>query len=236
MDETTIQEAMLCPEYEDTITLEKSNDITIGGTTEQRTAMFKSWARYFAEVENPLKTAANYNKGNYAPLDVVLNTIKPTLSKHGFGIFQIPTYANEAAEIQTMLIHDSGAYILFPALSIPVTKPDAQTVIAATTYGRRGALNAILGIYGEADDDGESAISNGKKGTKKPTAQKTLSEVQTVIDELLAVCTQKKEEGILPEKIYEIIEKETGSKNPMRISDVETANRVKEIVSKITKD
>ena len=62
------------------------NYIEIVGTYEMRKEMFAAWAQFVGEVANPLKTAANYNKGNYAPLDQVLNEIRPKLAEHGFGL------------------------------------------------------------------------------------------------------------------------------------------------------
>lgn len=65
--------------------------------------MFAAWSEYIGEVSNPLKTAANYNKGNYAPLDEVLNETRPLLAKHGFGIMQVPVADGNKVSLTTMI-------------------------------------------------------------------------------------------------------------------------------------
>ena len=118
----------------------------IVGTYEMRKEMFAAWAQFVGEVVNPLKTAANYNKGNYAPLDQVLNEIRPKLAEHGFGLMQNPVVDGNKVTITTILTFQNGACIVFPPLSMNAAKDDPQTLIATVTYARRAALNAIFAL------------------------------------------------------------------------------------------
>lgn len=146
------------------IALKNTEYIEIFGNEDQRVAMFKDWAAYIGEIQNPDNTAINpfFKKPDgsgslYAPLDEVLNNARPTLSKYGFGILQSPTAETGRVSVQTILVHKSGGIISFPALTIPISKNDAQGIIAAVTYARRGSLNPILVTHGETDDDGNTA-------------------------------------------------------------------------------
>jgi len=158
--------------------LSNTDQIEIIATEIQKQEMFKDWAGYIGEITNPATTAENPffkkdGKGSkYAPLDEVLNTTRPILAKYGFGIFQTPTYDKNTVSVKTILTHESGALIGFPTLSIPITKADAQGIISGITYGRRGALNSILGTHGEVDDDGNSVVGNDKKQTVTNTQPK----------------------------------------------------------------
>ena len=94
----------------------------------------------------------------YADLAEVLDTVKPTLAKHGFAVTQFPAYApNEGVVVvETVLLHRSGEYIA-GAVGVPLGgKKDAQAVGSAITYARRYSLAAVLGIS-QDDDDGNNA-------------------------------------------------------------------------------
>lgn len=168
------------------ITLKNAEYIEIFGNDEQRSEMFKDWAGYIGEIQNPDNTATNpfFKKPDgsgslYSPLDEVLNNARPTLSKYGFGILQSPTAETGRVSVQTILVHKSGGIISFPVLTIPVSKNDAQGVIAAVTYARRGSLNPILATHGETDDDGNTAVQG------KPTQPSNeLKDIKTNIIKL----------------------------------------------------
>lgn len=205
-----------------------SQYVEIKGTPEQVQEMFDAWSAYCGEVENPLKTAANYNKGNYAPLDEVLSTVKPVLAKHGFGFFQVPKTTEKGVSVSTVITYRNGAYMAFPELEIPVMKPDAQTIIAGTTYARRGSLNAILAIYGENDDDGNAASKGGKKKNPSKPDDGVDAELSAARTSVRQFCTQKVKDGGDKEAMYAIIKKYTGgSNNPMYLKSVEDCEKVK---------
>lgn len=200
----------------------------IVGTYEMRKEMFAAWAQFVGEVVNPLKTAANYNKGNYAPLDQVLNEIRPKLAEHGFGLMQNPVVDGNKVTITTILTFQNGACIVFPPLSMNAAKDDPQTLIATVTYARRAALNAIFALYGENDDDGNAASGSGKKKAAK------VSELAKKKQEVVELCRQRIAEGINKDTIYNIIkENNNGNRQPNAIPDVVTCDKVIEEINKL---
>ena len=204
------------------------NYTEIVGTYEMRKEMFAAWAQFVGEVVNPLKTAANYNKGNYAPLDQVLNEIRPKLAEHGFGLMQNPVVDGNKVTITTILTFQNGACIVFPPLSMNAAKDDPQTLIATVTYARRAALNAIFALYGENDDDGNAASGSGKKKSAK------VSELDKKKQEVVELCRQRIAEGINKDTIYNIIkENNNGNRQPNAIPDVATCDKVIEEINKL---
>ena len=198
------------------------------GTYEMRKEMFAAWAQFVGEVVNPLKTAANYNKGNYAPLDQVLNEIRPKLAEHGFGLMQNPVVDGNKVTITNILTFQNGACIVFPPLSMNAAKDDPQTLIATVTYARRAALNAIFALYGENDDDGNAASGSGKKKAAK------VSELDKKKQEVVELCRQRIAEGINKDTIYNIIkENNNGNRQPNAIPDVVTCDKVIEEINKL---
>ena len=178
--------------YEDIDINAKS--IQIFGTQEQRQEMFSSWAKYFSEVTNPENTVVNtFFKAKYSPLNEVLNTVRPILGKYGFGIFQTPSFNGTDCSVNTILTHESGAFMSFPALTNKPTKQDVQGMGSTLTYLRRFALNSIAGVMGEVDDDGNAASSSGGKDTN--AKQGSAKKPETSHDKLRDLCRTKMAEA-----------------------------------------
>jgi hypothetical protein len=137
----------------------------------------KALASFQAEVKNPPNTADNpFYKSKYAPLQDVLNVVRPLLSKHGLSILQIPSSDGETVSVTTLLMHSSGEWIQTDPLVLKTDKPTAQGAGSAITYARRYSLSAVLGISSEDDDDGNIAT-----GTKHETNNLiTKSQKQTI--------------------------------------------------------
>ena len=107
-------------------------------------------------------------------------------------------------------------------------KDDPQTLIATVTYARRAALNAIFALYGENDDDGNTASGSGKKKAAK------VSELAKKKQEVVELCRQRIAEGINKDTIYNIIkENNNGNRQPNAIPDVVTCDKVIEEINKL---
>lgn len=91
---------------------------------------------------------------NYAPLDSILAAVRGPLSGNGLAIVQVL----DEGTLVTSLIHESGAQIT-GKVGLPDTR-DIQAFGSAVTYLRRYALQAVLGIAAEDDDDGNRAAGN----------------------------------------------------------------------------
>jgi hypothetical protein len=90
----------------------------------------------------------------YAPLDTVLAAVRAPLAANGLAIVQIL----DGPALVTTLLHESGAS-LSGRVDLPPTQ-DVQGLGSAITYLRRYALQAMLGIAAEDDDDGNRASGN----------------------------------------------------------------------------
>lgn len=156
-------------------------------------------AKFQGEISNPgnsttvtvkTKTGGQYNY-KYAPLDEILNLVRPILSKNSLSVVQAPSGSGNDIIITTILLHSSGEWIEFPQLSLKADNATPQAAGSAITYGRRYALSAVLGIASEDDDDGSGkgleTTGEDKPGTtqttntssnQSPTTQKLLSDKQ----------------------------------------------------------
>jgi hypothetical protein len=103
------------------------------------------------------KTAINpFFESKYAPLDEIIDATKDALAANGICSMQMPTVIEAKFVLVTRLGHSSGEWIQFD-YPITTTKQDAQGYGSAVTYARRYALQAILGVAAETDDDGNAA-------------------------------------------------------------------------------
>lgn len=111
-----------------------------------------------AEIEQPKKTATNpHFRNKYAPLGEVLRVALACLPKHGLSISQgCAPVAGQYVNVTTTMMHKSGQWCRHECV-MPLEKATAQAVGSAMTYGRRYGLEAILGLDGQDDDDGEHA-------------------------------------------------------------------------------
>lgn len=91
---------------------------------------------------------------NYAPLDSIFDKVRQPLANNGLAIAQ----TLDDGWLVTWLIHESGAY-LTGRIALPPFE-DIQGLGSAITYLRRYALQAMLGIAAEEDDDGNRASGN----------------------------------------------------------------------------
>lgn len=132
--------------------------------------------KFQENVKNPKNTANNpYFKSKYAPLDEVINTIKPLLAENGLSYIQTPGGDGEHITVTTMLMHSSGEWIESDPLVLKADKATAQGAGSAITYARRYSLCAVLGITSEDDDDGNIA-----SGTINTDSNKKDMEADTI--------------------------------------------------------
>lgn len=112
-------------------------------------------------IEGAIKDSSNpHFKSKYADLASVWTAWQKVGPANGLAVMQFPGQcADSRMEMVTLITHSSGQWIK-STLSIPLQKVDAQGYGSATTYARRYALSAAVGIAPE-DDDGNAA-SNPK--------------------------------------------------------------------------
>lgn len=154
--------------------------------SESITEIAVALAKFQGEVDNPINTAVNpFFGSNYAPLDTILSTVRPVLSKHGLSIVQIPGSVENNITVTTILFHESGEYLESEPLVLRMDKMTAQGAGSAITYARRYALSAILGVASEDDDDGNAAAYGGA------TSSADLSEEEIKLETVVELATSK---------------------------------------------
>ena len=122
-------------------------------------ALAKALSAAQGEVEGAVKGKENPAfRSKYADLAAVWDACREALTKHGLAIVQSPgPCADGRMEMTTLLAHSSGEWMR-GTLTIPLAKVDAQAYGSATTYARRYALAAFVGVAPE-DDDGNAAAA-----------------------------------------------------------------------------
>ena len=104
-------------------------------------------------------------KNRYATLGQLIEFSRPTLEKHGLCVIQSPITGEvnqPAVGIQTMILHNSGEFIILSPFLMKVSEPNkaqswAQVIGSVITYGRRYGYAAALGLITDEDMDGNTA-------------------------------------------------------------------------------
>lgn len=136
-------------------------------TSESITEIAKAMSAFQGEIKQPDKSADNpFFKSKYVPLNKVIAAFKESGPKHGLSFLQYPVNGEHSIGVETLLMHTSGEWIKFEPFFLPIDKPTAQGAGSATTYAKRYALSAALGIDSDEDDDGNQASQqDGRKNS-----------------------------------------------------------------------
>lgn len=122
------------------------------------------FAALTGDISNPAFDSVNpMFKSGYTSLAGGLDHCRKAAAKHNFGLTQdvqvVDSEKGMAVLVTTHLIHKSGERISNGPMTI---RPDKQTphgVVGATTYARRVSLFSAFGVAGDADLDGNDAMS-----------------------------------------------------------------------------
>lgn len=155
-------------------------------------------SKFQGKVNNPNNSHtadAGKFKYKYAPLDEILNLIRPLLAAEGLSVIQSPIREDNLVGVKTLLLHASGQYMEFEPILLPLEKTTAQGVGAAITYSRRYSISSILGIASENDDDAASLETSSRSNSNvtvmdtnaNATRKSVLSEKQVM--RLYAIAT-----------------------------------------------
>lgn len=130
-----------------------------------------------SQLINPKKGSENpFFKSKYSDLSEVWEAIRKPLTDAGLSVLQCPESINGEVIIKTLLLHNSGQFIETD-LSLKPVKTDPQGIGSCITYGRRYALQSIIGISPEDDDGNKASGLNGSdnnngNGRKTTTTEK----------------------------------------------------------------
>lgn len=135
-------------------------------------ALAAAMAKAQAALKGAVKDSSNpHFKSKYADLSNVWTAWQEVGPKAGLAVMQFPGQcADSRLSMVTLITHESGEWIK-SELSIPLAKVDAQGYGSATTYARRYALAAAVGIAPE-DDDGNAASNPRGAANDQPPARR----------------------------------------------------------------
>jgi hypothetical protein len=137
--------------------------------------------KYDATVKVTTKSGSSYSF-EYATLSNIIETLRPIYTKHGLSIVQ----TMDENIIETSLLHISGQFITSRfKLNIEGQKTQ-QEIGAIISYNRRYAINMILGIVADEDDDANVADNNQfTKSSIGKSKEPKATEKQVVPPELI---------------------------------------------------
>ena len=147
-------------------------------TSETRVELFKAFAIFKKKLKQPLKDANNpFFKSKYVPLENVVSVVDEAMEDTGLSYVQEIEELDEGyIRVDTVVLHESGEYMIIKGSKLKPVKPDPQSSGSAITYARRYSLSAAMGIASDPDDDGNGASQQAKnnqqsKNTQQPKAQ-----------------------------------------------------------------
>lgn len=127
------------------------------------------------EYTAAIKNKKNPHFGNwYADLSSIFEATRPALSKHGLALAQFPEVVEGRVKVISLLAHKSGQW-LEDTLSLKPAGDTPQAVGSAITYAKRYGAEAILGISGEDEDDGNAAQGHDSGANQKQTTSSNAS-------------------------------------------------------------
>ena len=147
-------------------------------TSETKAELFKAFANFKKKLKQPLKDANNpFFKSKYVPLENVVQVVDEAMMDTGLSYTQgIADLEEGYLRVDTIVLHESGEYMVIKGSKVKPVKNDPQSAGSATTYARRYSLSTAFGIASDPDDDGNGASQQAKnnqqsKNTQQPKAQ-----------------------------------------------------------------
>jgi hypothetical protein len=163
-----------------------------------------------AKIEGATKDKTNpHFKSKYADLSSVVEAIKKPATDNGLAWTQVMHDADNAAKVETIILHNSGEWLSCGAISVPVSKPDAQGFGSALTYARRYSLSAAFGVAPEDDDGNAAAAAAPSRAQITPTAgakERLTAKQVNKVDGLASSVIDAFEAGYDAEMAYKMIE------------------------------
>jgi hypothetical protein len=155
-------------------------------TSEQINEIAAASSKAQGVMQSAVKDSTNpHYKSKYADLTAVWDACRKPLADNGLTVWQDVTSPEMALGIAvtTRLVHSSGQWVEFGPLVVPLSKADAHGVGSATSYAKRYALAAALGVTSE-DDDGNAAVAAGANGKDPHITEKQLADLDALIEEV----------------------------------------------------
>lgn len=132
---------------------------TSDGTAKLDAALAKAQSQIEAASKDKVNPAF---RSKYADLTAVWEACRTALTANGISISQWPVHSDDnRLHLITRLACD-GEWMMCE-FSIPTSKQDAHGYGSATTYAKRFALAAAVGVVADEDDDGNAASNRPER-------------------------------------------------------------------------
>jgi len=159
-----------------------------------------------AQMRPAAKDLANSHfKNRYSTITAVWEVVREPITANGLTIWQDITTCDKTVSVTTKVVHVSGQWVEFGPLTIPLAKFDAQGVGSATSYAKRYALCAAIGVVSD-DDDGEAASAPIRNKQEEP---KRISQDQIIkLNDMLEPCDE-----VYKVKFFDLLDKKYGQRS-----------------------
>lgn len=138
--------------------------------SEESKDLFTALAKALGEMTAvPLDAVNPHFKSKYATLAATQDIARAPLSKNGLALIQSVETDGDNYFVESMITHSTGQF-LKSKMKLILFKADMQGLGSATTYAKRYAAQALLGLSGDEDDDGNAASA---PPGQKPPVQKS---------------------------------------------------------------
>lgn len=143
-------------------------------TSETKAELFKAFANFKKKLKQPLKDANNpFFKSKYVPLENVVQVVDEAMIDTGLSYIQeIEDLEEGYLRVDTIVLHESGEYMVIKGSKVKPVKNDPQSAGSATTYARRYSLSTAFGIASDPDDDGNGASQQAKNNQQPKSKPK----------------------------------------------------------------
>lgn len=169
-----------------------------------------------AKIESQRGASYSYR---YVPLDVLMETVQPSLSKHGLVWIALPCNdAQGRPALNYKLVHAASGESEEGTMTLMLTsQDDPKGHGSAITYARRYSITAVLNLVAAKDDDGSAARSRGtaRGRVERPADVSAQPPQQT---QRLATAKQRgmlnakaAEKGLPPTRLADIVLAASGS-------------------------
>jgi hypothetical protein len=127
-------------------------------------------------------------KSKYADLESLWDACKYYLHTNGLSVVQLPSCESGQYYVETILLHSSGEWISGRCYIQP-SKLDPHGIMSSYTYARRGGLQAMVGLCGDSDDDGNSAMNFSTPSRPATPAKPSTPMARTILPKPAATST-----------------------------------------------
>jgi hypothetical protein len=202
--------------------------------------IFAALAKAQIELKAIPFDSKNPHFGNeFASLTAIQDGTRPILAKHGLIVSQLLQTDESGSWLYTILGHSSGQY-LKSSIKLIMAKNDMQAFGSASSYAKRYAWQAIVGVCGDEDDDGNAGVGNQSQRPQTPRAVPNLppkaevknrpkNEAPATLDEIktiVALCHSRPGGAIGTEVLQHFLDKIYGIKSSRELKRWQAAEMI----------